>query len=142
MRFRVPQFLDIKNKIFGPLTLKQFLYLAGGGGLCAVVWFTVPYTILAIILIVPIAALALALAFYKMNDKPFIEILEAGFYYILNSRMFVWQHRKRQAPKDTAEAPAEKQEQPQAPPQVTQGKLKELMWDVDVSAGGGSDDEE
>ena len=32
MRFQVPQFIEIESKIFGPLTFKQFIYLAGGGG--------------------------------------------------------------------------------------------------------------
>jgi len=26
MQFQVPQFIEIEDKIFGPLTLKQFLY--------------------------------------------------------------------------------------------------------------------
>jgi hypothetical protein len=29
MQFRVPQFIDIEDKLFGPLTFKQFIYLAG-----------------------------------------------------------------------------------------------------------------
>ncbi len=33
MRFEVPQFIDVEDKIFGPFTFKQFLYLAGGAGL-------------------------------------------------------------------------------------------------------------
>ena len=33
MQFQVPQFLDVEDKIIGPFTIKQFLYLAGGVGL-------------------------------------------------------------------------------------------------------------
>ena len=33
MMFSVPQFIDVEDKIIGPLTLKQFIYLAGGAGL-------------------------------------------------------------------------------------------------------------
>ena len=43
MRFQVPQFIDIEDKIFGPLTFKQFVYLAGGGGLAFLIYKSVPF---------------------------------------------------------------------------------------------------
>jgi len=33
MRFEVPQFIDVEDKLFGPLTFTQFVYLAGSGGI-------------------------------------------------------------------------------------------------------------
>ena len=42
MRFQVPQFIEVEDKIFGPLTLKQFIYLAGAGGLVFVLWRVLP----------------------------------------------------------------------------------------------------
>ena len=36
MQFKVPQFLDIEDKIFGPFTFREFIYLAGAAGLCFV----------------------------------------------------------------------------------------------------------
>ena len=38
MQFNVPQFIDIEDKIIGPLTLKQFLFLVAGAGLLFVLW--------------------------------------------------------------------------------------------------------
>jgi len=32
MRFEVPQFIEVEDKIFGPFTWKQFIYLMGGEG--------------------------------------------------------------------------------------------------------------
>ena len=32
MQFSVPQFIDVRDKIFGPLTLQQFLYIVGAVG--------------------------------------------------------------------------------------------------------------
>ena len=32
MQFQTPQFIETENKIIGPLTLKQFFYLAVGFG--------------------------------------------------------------------------------------------------------------
>ena len=36
MEYQVPQFIEVEDKIFGPFTLKQFIYVAGGVGLCAI----------------------------------------------------------------------------------------------------------
>ena len=54
MQFKVPQFLDIEDKIFGPFTFKEFVYLAGGAGLCFVlyrllglVWGAIPILVVA-----------------------------------------------------------------------------------------------
>jgi len=45
MRFKVPQFIDIEDKIFGPFSFKQFVYLAGGAGLCYIFFKTLPVCI-------------------------------------------------------------------------------------------------
>ena len=75
MRYQVPQFIEIEDKIFGPLTIKQFVYLAGGAALAYLVYASLNAHIplfLTIVLMVPPAALGVALAFYKINGKPFI----------------------------------------------------------------------
>ncbi|MDO8407918.1 MAG: PrgI family protein [bacterium] len=135
MEYQVPQFIEIEDKIVGPLTLKQFIYLAGGTGLCVVLFIYLPIY-LALLLGAPVAALALALAFYKVNGKPFIEVLEAGFGYYVGSKLFLWRHEASRNP-----AP------PQAPSpvstkhgdaRISRSKLSELAWSLDVSAGGGS----
>ena len=71
MQYQTPQFIDVEDKIFGPLTVRQFVYLAGGAGLSFILFQLLPFLI-AIILIGGVAALSLALAFYKINNKPFI----------------------------------------------------------------------
>jgi hypothetical protein len=38
MRYQVPQFIDVEDKVIGPLTIKQFIYLAGGAGMCFVIF--------------------------------------------------------------------------------------------------------
>ena len=44
MQFKVPQFLDIEDKIFGPFTFKEFVYLAGGAGLCFILYRPFEYS--------------------------------------------------------------------------------------------------
>ena len=67
MQFRVPQFIDIEDKVVGPLTLKQFGYIIGAGGLSFIIWTFVSIRFIAIILIVLVSTLFLSLAFVKIN---------------------------------------------------------------------------
>lgn len=92
MRFRVPQFIDVEDKLFGPLTFKQFVYLAGGGGLIYFLWKALPIYI-SIFLILIIATLSVSLAFYKVNNRPFIFYLESIFTYLFSNRVYVWKQR-------------------------------------------------
>ena len=62
MRFQVPQFIEIEDKIIGPLTIKQFIYIAGGAGMCFVI-IRFAGLLWGIMLSLPVAAFALALAF-------------------------------------------------------------------------------
>lgn len=92
MRFEVPQFIEIEDKIFGPLTWRQFVYLGGGLG-AAVVMFLVFPLILAIIFGIPLALLAGALAFYPINNRPFSYFLEAAWNYFSGSRVYLWRRK-------------------------------------------------
>ena len=42
MQFQVPQFIEVEDKIFGPLTFKQFVYVAGGAGAAYLFWRILP----------------------------------------------------------------------------------------------------
>ena len=76
-----------------------------------------------------IAGFGLALAFYKINNKPFIYIVEAYFKYIINNRLYIW---KRQ-PKEIKSGEFKKEESPDSfVPKLTSSKLKDLSWSLDV----------
>lgn len=93
MRFEVPQFIEIEDKIFGPFTWKQFVYLAGGVGLAVVLFFVAPFFVTFIVGI-PIAILASALAFYPVNSRPFSVLLEAMYNYYRNHRVYYWRRQR------------------------------------------------
>ena len=90
MQFRVPQFIDIEDKVIGPFTFKQFGYMVGAGGFSFLIWTFVPIRILAILLIIPVAGLFLALAFVKINNRPFGDILESAFGYFTGIKIYTW----------------------------------------------------
>lgn len=137
MEYQVPQFIEVESKIVGPLTLKQFIYIAGTGGLCAVIVLYLPL-VFAIILSIPIVALGASLAFYKVNGKPFVNVLEAGFNYYTGAKFFLWKHEDhtKEQPSAAASAAAAAEVAANIPlgtPKLTRGKLSDLAWSLDVS---------
>lgn len=96
MRFEVPQFIEIEDKIVGPLTWKQFVYMAGGIGLLVVLFFSLPFFIF-IIFGLPIAALSASLAFHKVNNRPFSYFLEAAFSYLTKGKLYLWRKEEVQS---------------------------------------------
>ena len=69
MQFKVPQFLEIEDKIFGPFTFKEFIYLAGGAGICYMLFKLLGFLV-GLIPILLVAGFALLLTFYHPNNKP------------------------------------------------------------------------
>lgn len=92
MRFEVPQFIEIEDKIFGPLTWRQFLYLGGGLGMAVALVITLP-TLIGILLAIPLATLSAALAFYSVNSRPFSFFLEAIVNYLKGKRLYLWRKK-------------------------------------------------
>lgn len=88
MRFEVPQFIEIEDKLFGPFTWKQFVYLCGGFGIAGITFITSKF--LFILIGLPAAGLAALLAFYPVNNQPFSVFLEAAISYYSSSRIFYW----------------------------------------------------
>jgi hypothetical protein len=68
------------------------------GGLSFLIWTFIPIKAIAIILIVPVAALFLALAFVRFNNRPFADLLESAFAYYTGPKIFTW---KQPIPKTT-----------------------------------------
>lgn len=131
MRFEVPQFIEIEDKIFGPLTLKQFIYLAGTAGLCFVIYSFLPF-FLAVIIMAPFIVFGLALAFYRHNNRPFITLVESWFNYTIKGKLYIWQKRKKPVEQEVDEL-AQIGQAPVYVPKLSDSKLKDLSWSLDVS---------
>jgi len=92
MQFKVPQFIEIEDKIIGPLTLKQFFYLAGGGVLIVFMWYFMKFLVF-LFLSVPVAALAISLAFVKINGQPFGRFLLSVIGFAIEPRIYTWKNK-------------------------------------------------
>jgi hypothetical protein len=130
MQYQVPQFIEIEDKIIGPLTIRQFVYLAGGGGMAFIAYRFLPL-LFAIIVIGLIIALSLALAFYKINNKPFIDFMESAFLYYTKQNLYIWKKEPRKV--ETAAAPTDPAARQVAVPRLSDSKLKELSWSLDIN---------
>lgn len=75
-QFTVPQFIDVEDKIFGPVTARQFVIMLVAG-LVLFVFYKIADTTLFIFALATIGGGALVLAFVKINGQSF-------HYFILN----------------------------------------------------------
>lgn len=89
MQYKVPQNIDLADKIFGPLTLFQFLYLLAGG-MILYVFIKAQMIILAVLVGGPALLIALAFAFVKINNQPFSKFVFSFISYSLGEKKRLW----------------------------------------------------
>lgn len=131
MRFPVPQFIDVEDKMFGQLTAKQMAYLCGGGAFVFIT-YSIGGFFFAVIFGGPFALLALALAFMKINERPFYLMVYALFFYLLSSRLYLWKKSERVKQVKEVEEGGVQGPQLDAAPHLSQSRLKELAWSLDT----------
>lgn len=131
MQFQVPQFLDVEDKIIGPFTIKQFLYITGGLGMGYLSIRFIPWIGFALGIL--FGAFGAALAFYKFNNKPFIFLIESAFNYFRGDRFYIW--KRREKPAETALnlnnfRPVKHEAGPRM--EVVTSKLSDLSWSMNI----------
>lgn len=130
-QYQVPQFITVEDKVIGPFSIKQFLYLAGGGTIIflARTSFTGYFFYLIVVLV---GSLAASLAFLKVNEQPFPSFLKNAISYALHPRVYIW---KKGAPQKPA-APGKETTKPEvlvkSLPKLSQSKLSDLAWSLDL----------
>ncbi len=91
LRYKVPQNIDMQDRILGPLTMVQFIYAVVGGGLCYAIYMAVsaPFSYL---LVAPIVLFVLALDFLKINERPFLDFVISVIEFAAVPRQRIWHH--------------------------------------------------
>ena len=91
MKYQVPQFIETETKLVGPFTLRQFLWIAGGGSM-----MILEFMFLNGVFFLGAAILTLgffgALAFAKVNGQPLVNFLAYALAYALGSKKYLF-HR-------------------------------------------------
>ena len=131
-QFQVPQFITIEDKIFGPFTFKQFLFL-GGGAFLVVMAYVFFETYLLILVAIPIAALAAALAFLKINEQPFPLVFLNAIKFFLKPRLYLWKQIKDEKKPSFVKTTEDKEGTlVKKIPKLSESKLIDLAWSLDI----------
>jgi len=75
-QFTVPQFIDVENKIIGPITTRQFIIILAYVIYCALL-YSVFDMALWLTCIIPMFFIAIFFAFIRINGRP-------SYYFVLN----------------------------------------------------------
>lgn len=131
MQYQTPQFIDIEDKIFGPLTAKQFFYLLGGAAAIFILY--VFFQLWVVILLgLPIGVFSLSLTFLKINGIPFTKVLANFLNHSSQQKVFIWQREQGLTP----QTPGFEKEKPGVSgglsAKLTESKLQELAWSLDI----------
>lgn len=92
MTFQVPQFIEQKPKIVGPLTLEQFAYIGGAAGISIFSFYVFNFFLWFLITSV-LGGLAVMLAFVKINGQSLPRILRSALGFWIKPRTYTWQRR-------------------------------------------------
>lgn len=130
MQFQVPQFIEVEDKIVGPFTFKQLIYLIGGVGGIYILKKSLP-AMLAYPLMMALAIFTWALIFYKFNDRPFILALQSWVKYQLSGKLYLWNKQPKVVTRQDPKKPGAAIPTTMAPT-LSQNKLKELSWSLDI----------
>src|SRR3989344_9082362 len=129
MQYQTPQFIDVEDKIFGPLTAKQFFYLLGG--IAAIFILYVFFQLWVVILLgLPIGGFSLALTFLKINGIPFTKVLANFLNHTSQQKIYIWKRESR--PQRPEEIGASTPKSIGVAPKLTESKLQELAWSLAI----------
>ena len=95
MQFQIPQFIEVEDKIVGPLTLRQFLYLAGAAAASFVLFFLLQFWLWLMITVV-LGLIGAAFAFIKYHSQPLPKIALQFFFYLWRPRLYLWQREMKE----------------------------------------------
>ena len=96
MQFQVPQFIETEDKIVGPFTLRQFLYVAAAGLLSAILYFTVATWLWLIFTIILLGG-AIGVSFIKIGGRPLSNVLLSAFGFYWKPQTYIWKSQEQAA---------------------------------------------
>jgi hypothetical protein len=133
MQFQIPQFTEIEDKVVGPLTIKQFLYLVVGAFVLYILFKILNFFVF-IILAIPIAAICLALAFIRINQQPLANTLRNFFGFVKKPDFYIWKRPEQKKTKEEKPLPEIIKKEPINSKEklVAREKLQEIGWKVEV----------
>lgn len=132
MQALVPTDVDVEDKLLGPFTLKQSIYLLIGGMAITIIYFIFGKGNLTLFMILaaPVVVLTGAFVFYKFNEQPFEKFIFILANFYTKPRQRFWK-KEAQAPTLTIEKETERGKVPRGLREETK---KRSMTDIDKLA--------
>jgi len=129
MQFPVPQFTDVEDRIFGPLTLKQFGIVFGAGVLVFLGFSVTKSILVAIFFFIVFGIPAIGLAFAKVNGRPIYNSIGYFVKFFASPKVLIF-HKETSLKANAKIKDAEVMGKNEAPPptaETTQTNLKEVQ---------------
>ncbi|MDO8655213.1 MAG: PrgI family protein [bacterium] len=93
MQFQVPQFIEREAQVVGPLTFRQFAFLAAAGGVAFVLYFLVPFIIFAAASVV-LAGFGLLAAFVQVGGKSLPALFIDFLNFHMGGKIYYWKKKR------------------------------------------------
>lgn len=140
MHFVVPQFLDVEDKIFGPVSVRQFIILLIGAGLLFAAYRFADFSLFLIEAFF-IAVGIIAFAFIRVNGRPFHDFLFHILQTTKKPRLRVWHHEATPLPRQATKMTDVKKTTTIPKKPLTKSRLAELSLVVDTGGAYRGEDE-
>lgn len=95
--YPVPQFIESEGKIIFFLTFRQFFVLVGGGAVCVILYFILPFFLFVICLIL-ITLLVGIIAFLKINDTSVVTVFLNLIGFLTRGKNYTWKKKESAHP--------------------------------------------
>jgi hypothetical protein len=89
IQYKVPQNIDMQDRVVGPLTMVQFLYAVFGGGMGYISYSTLPSP-LNLMLALLIGIFTVCVIFVKVNERPFLSFVGNIITFTIKPKVRVW----------------------------------------------------
>jgi hypothetical protein len=94
MMFNVPQYIDVEDKVAGPFTAKQLMWMFGMGAVLLVLWNILEQGAF-IMAAIPVAVVFVALTFYRPYGQPLIKFISFGVLFFFRPKLYSWKRMTR-----------------------------------------------
>ncbi len=130
-QFTVPQFIDVEDKIIGPVTTRQFVILLAAAILIAIFYKVFDFTAFVVFGLLTIG-IAFVLAFVKVNGRPFHFFLLNIIQTFRRPNLRTWHHLLGQSADDNHVPPLKFDDTKSTKEYYERSRLAELSLIVDT----------
>ena len=133
MQFQVPQFIEREAQVVGPLTFRQFAFLAAAGAVAFILYFLVPFIVFAAASVV-LAGLGLVTAFVQVGGKSLPALFVDFLSFQMGGKIFYWK-KKRVFASSAAGGPTTQETAPPPHPSTDEAGTTQIALSKESKVG-------